>query len=97
MSTEKKEKIRKKKKKEENKKKRKKIKSPGDSVYLFTNSNKAIVPSGGVQVPLPTGRRAGSWRGRARPGRCHAGPEAPRGRGCGVHTVFLYPPLYRVT
>lgn len=96
MSTEKENKGKKKKKKK-TKKKRKKIKSPCDSVYLFTNSNKAIVPSGGVQVPLPTGRQAGSRRGRARPGRCHAGPEAPRGRGCGVHTVFLYPPLYRVT
>lgn len=53
MSTEKKkkrEKIRKKSKKRR-KLKKKKIKSPCDSVYLFTNSNKAIVPSGGVQVP----------------------------------------------
>ena len=59
MSTEKKKKRKNKKKKTKKRKKlkkKKKIKSPCDSVYLFTNSNKAIVLSGGVQVPPPTGR-----------------------------------------
>nr|KAF6506163.1 hypothetical protein HJG63_007981 [Rousettus aegyptiacus] len=68
MSTEKKKKKRKNKKKNSKKKKtkkKKKIKSPCDSVYLFTNSNKAIVLSGGVRVPPPTKpphRQQEGWR-----------------------------------
>lgn len=33
--------------------------------------------------------------GEAEPGSCR--PGGTRAHGCGVHTVFLYSPLYRVT
>lgn len=79
-------------------------------MYLFTNSNKAIVPSGGwgVQVPRTHGwpQQEEGWRSPA------AVPGGGDGRGwgqadmvvtlqhrgavdaVGVHTVFLYSPLY---